>query len=109
MYRKYLRDSEREQLSRQAQTLCLQSLRTRIQNMPAAPVSAESTLNFRTDPRKQVLLDVYKIYREIQKTFQGKDSTIQAFGTLLVDTYKAYIGVKVSGKTNLIIYLFVYY
>jgi len=50
----------------------------------------------RTDARTQVLLDVYETYQLVQKHFQGKDSTIQAFATLLTDTYKMYIGNKVS-------------
>lgn len=50
----------------------------------------------RTDARTQVLLDVYETYQLVQKNLQGKDSTIQAFATLLTDTYKMYIGNKVS-------------
>lgn len=91
--RKYVRDSEREQLSRQALTLCLQSLRTRVQSM-GPPNAADNALLFRTDLRTHVLLDVYKIYQQIQKNFQGKE--VQAFATLLVDTYKAYKGIKTA-------------
>ncbi|XP_008547464.1 calcineurin-binding protein cabin-1 [Microplitis demolitor] len=91
--KKYVRDSEREQLSRQALTLCLQSLRTRVQSMgPSNP--NDSTQLCRVDPRTRVLLDVYKIYQQVSKNFQGKE--VQAFATLLVDTYKAYRDMKTS-------------
>ncbi|XP_029179074.1 calcineurin-binding protein cabin-1-like [Nylanderia fulva] len=91
--KKYLRDSEREQLSRQALTLCQQSLRSRIQTMGSAS-TIDSVHLIRTDARTQVLLDVYETYQLVQKHLQGKESTIQAFATLLTDTYKMYIGNK---------------
>ncbi|EZA58118.1 hypothetical protein X777_01889 [Ooceraea biroi] len=91
--KKYLRDSEREQLSRQALTLCQQSLRSRVQAMGSASM-IDSVHLIRTDARTQVLLDVYETYQLVQKNFQGKESTIQTFATLLTDTYKMYIGNK---------------
>ncbi|XP_046833228.1 uncharacterized protein LOC124430542 isoform X2 [Vespa crabro] len=91
--KKYLRDSEREQLSRQALTLCLQSLRSRVHTM-GSPSTIDSVHLIRTDSRTQVLLDVYKIYQQIQKHFQNKEPTVQAFASLLIDTYKIYIGNK---------------
>ncbi|XP_011308750.1 calcineurin-binding protein cabin-1 [Fopius arisanus] len=91
--KKYVRDSEREQLSRQALTLSLQSLRTRVQLM-SPPPGADNTQLYRIDSRTHVLLDVYKIYQQVQKNFQGKE--VQAFATLLVDTYKCYMGIKTS-------------
>jgi len=94
-FRKYLRDFEREQLSRQALTLCQQSLRSRVQAMSSASM-IDSVHLIRTDARTQVLLDVYETYQLVQKHFQGKESTIQTFATLLTDTYKMYIGNKVS-------------
>lgn len=87
-----MRDSEREQLSRQAFTLCLQSLRTRVQSM--GPPSPDNALPDRTDSRTRVLLDVYKIYQQVSKNFQSKE--MQAFATLLVDTYKTYRDMKSS-------------
>ncbi|KAL0106318.1 hypothetical protein PUN28_016205 [Cardiocondyla obscurior] len=91
--KKYLRDSEREQLSRQALTLCQQSLRSRVQTIGSTS-TIDSVHLIRTDARTQVLLDVYEIYQLVQKHFQGKESTIQTFATLLTDTYKMYIGSK---------------
>ncbi|XP_063980045.1 calcineurin-binding protein cabin-1-like isoform X2 [Diachasmimorpha longicaudata] len=96
--KKYVRDSEREQLSRQASTLCLQSLRTRMQVM-GPPSATDNSPLFRKDRRTAVLLDIYKIYQQVQKNFQGKE--VQAFATLLVDTYKSYMGIK-SSEGNLL-------
>lgn len=82
-------------MSRQALTLCQQSLRSRIQAMGSVN-TIDSVHLIRTDARTQVLLDVYEIYQLVQKHLQGKESTIQTFATLLTDTYKMYIGNKVS-------------
>ncbi|XP_044577498.1 calcineurin-binding protein cabin-1-like [Cotesia glomerata] len=90
--KKYVRDSEREQLSRQAFTLCLQSLRTRVQSM--GPPSPDTDQPDQIDSRTRVLLDVYRIYQQVSKNFQSKE--MQAFATLLVDTYKVYRDMKSS-------------
>ncbi|XP_003701167.1 calcineurin-binding protein cabin-1 [Megachile rotundata] len=90
--KKYLRDSEREQLSCQALTLCLQSLRTKVQLMGAS--ASDSTSNKNTDARTQVLLDTYWVYQRALKCFHTKEQTIQTLASLLVDTYKTYIGNK---------------
>lgn len=92
--RKYLRDTEREQLSRQALTLCLQSLRTKVQLMGST--ISDPTSNKNPDARTQVLLDTYWVYQRAIKSFQTKEQTIQTLSTLLVDTYKTYVGNKVS-------------
>ncbi|KZC11421.1 hypothetical protein WN55_03022 [Dufourea novaeangliae] len=90
--KKYLRDSEREQLSRQALTLCLQSLRTKVQLMGTA--TPDSSSNKTPDSRTQVLLDTYWVYQRALKSFQTKEQTIQTLSALLVDTYKTYVGNK---------------
>nr|XP_034185241.1 calcineurin-binding protein cabin-1-like isoform X1 [Osmia lignaria]XP_034185242.1 calcineurin-binding protein cabin-1-like isoform X1 [Osmia lignaria]XP_034185243.1 calcineurin-binding protein cabin-1-like isoform X1 [Osmia lignaria] len=90
--KKYLRDSEREQLSCQALTLCLQSLRTKVQLMGASTSDAPSNKN--TDARTQVLLDTYWVYQRALKSYHTKEQTIQTLASLLVDTYKTYIGNK---------------
>ena len=69
--------------------------------MPQAPNAGENIQLFPLDSRTQALIDVYRIYRDVEKTFHGKDSTkIQAFATLFTDTYKVYAGVKVRETTN---------
>ena len=94
--RKYLRDSEREQLSRQAWELCVQSLRNRILSMDS-PMPSDSSQLVRTDKKTQVLLDVYQIYQQVvKKDSQWKESAVKTSRNLLVQAYKAYIGIKVS-------------
>ncbi|XP_017876030.1 calcineurin-binding protein cabin-1-like [Ceratina calcarata] len=90
--KQYLRDAEREQLSRQALTLCLQSLRTKVQLMGTGTSEVPSNKN--PDERTQVLLDTYWVYQKALKSFQGKEQTIQTLASLLVDTYKTYVGNK---------------
>lgn len=90
--KKYLRDSEREQLSCQALTLCLQSLRTKVQLMGTS--TSDLAINKNADARTQVLLDTYWVYQRALKSFQTKEQTIQVLASLLVDTYKTYIGNK---------------
>ncbi|XP_076631383.1 calcineurin-binding protein cabin-1 isoform X1 [Colletes latitarsis] len=90
--KKYLRDTEREQLSRQALTLCLQSLRTKVQLM--GPTTSDPASSKNPDARTQVLLDTYWVYQRAIKNFQTKEQTIQTLSALLVDTYKTYVGNK---------------
>lgn len=95
-FRKYLRDSEREQLSRQAWTVCVQTLRSRIQSMDPPSTTNVSQLP-RADKRTQALLDVYQIHMQIgKKDSQWSESQIYTARNLLVQAYKAYIGTKVS-------------
>lgn len=92
-FRQYLRDSEREQLSCQALTLCLQSLRRKVQLMGS--LNSESASDKNVDARTQVLLDTYWVYQRALKNFQFKEQTIQSLATLLADAYKTYVGNKV--------------
>ncbi|XP_076237549.1 calcineurin-binding protein cabin-1 isoform X2 [Calliopsis andreniformis] len=90
--KQYLRDSEREQLSCQALTLCLQSLRTKVQLMGS--ISSDPAPDKNVDARTQVLLDTYWVYQRALKNFQNKEQTIQTLAALLIDTYKTYVGNK---------------
>ncbi|XP_054016613.1 calcineurin-binding protein cabin-1-like isoform X2 [Hylaeus anthracinus] len=91
--KKYLRDTEREQLSRQALTLCLQSLRRKVQLMGSS--TSDTISNKNPDARTQVLLDTYWAYQRAVKCFQTKNfQTIRTLSTLLVDTYKIYVDNK---------------
>lgn len=51
--------------------------------------------NKNADARTQVLLDTYWVYQRALKSFQTKEQTTQTLASLLVDTYKTYIGNKV--------------
>lgn len=57
------------------------------------PTGAETT-SYKNDSRMQVLLDVYKTYQCVQKHCLTMD--MKNVADLLTDTYKSYIGNKVS-------------
>lgn len=82
-FRVYIRDSERKQLSEQAMSLCIQSLKAQIKNINATSHVAQ----------KKLLLDVFRAYQRIQKHIQVKEST---FATMLTDIYKQMIQEKVK-------------
>ncbi|XP_069674696.1 calcineurin-binding protein cabin-1-like isoform X2 [Periplaneta americana] len=68
--KKYLRDSEREQLCRQALTLSLQALRVKLRE---GPISTS------------LVMEMFRTYRRVQKCLPQKEST---FASLLCDAYK---------------------
>nr|CAD7397395.1 unnamed protein product [Timema cristinae] len=78
--RKYLRDVEREQFSRQALTLCHQCLRAKA-GVPPETTAASHVL----------LMEVYHAYRRVQKYLTGRESRLAG---LLVDTYRRHANVK---------------
>nr|CAD7425235.1 unnamed protein product [Timema monikensis] len=79
-YKKYLRDVEREQFSRQALTLCHQCLRAKA-GAPPETTAASHVL----------LMEVYHAYRRVQKYLTGRESRLAG---LLVDTYRRHANVK---------------
>lgn len=58
--------------------------------------TSDATSSKNTDARTQVLLDTYWVYQRALKSYHTKEQTIQTLASLLVDTYKTYIGNKVS-------------
>nr|CAD7267320.1 unnamed protein product [Timema shepardi] len=89
-YKKYLRDVEREQFSRQALTLCHQCLRAKA-GVPPETTAASHVL----------LMEVYHAYRRVQKYLTGRESRLAG---LLVDTYRRHancqtmaLSVRISG------------
>nr|CAD7455843.1 unnamed protein product [Timema tahoe] len=79
-YKKYLRDVEREQFSRQALTLCHQCLRAKA-GVPPETTAASHAL----------LMEVYHAYRRVQKYLTGRESRLAG---LLIDTYRRHANVK---------------
>lgn len=69
-YRKYLRDSEREQLCRQALTLALQALRAKLREGPVT---------------SGLVVDMYRAYLRVQRHLPQKESV---FASLLSEAYK---------------------
>ncbi|XP_063238012.1 calcineurin-binding protein cabin-1-like isoform X2 [Bacillus rossius redtenbacheri] len=76
--KKYLRDGEREQLSRQALTLCQQSVRAKLHQAGEAVGSP-------------LLLEVFHCYQRVQKHFPSKEPS---FASLVTDAYKRHSKVK---------------
>lgn len=79
----YIRDAERQQLSEQAMSLCVQSLKTQIKNVN---VNSQTAL-------KKLLLDIFRAYQRVQKYIQIKENT---FATMLTDVYKQLVQENVS-------------
>ncbi|KRT83277.1 hypothetical protein AMK59_3936 [Oryctes borbonicus] len=73
----YIRHTEREQLSDQAITLCIQCLRRQIKNIDSLSSSA----------KQRILLDIFRIYQRSQKHITHKESI---FSGMLVDVFKKY-------------------
>lgn len=67
--KKYLREPEREQLSRQALSLTLQTLRARL----------------RDEPTSALVLEMFRTYQTVQKLLPQKEKT---FASLLIEAYK---------------------
>lgn len=78
----YIRDAERRQLSEQAMSLCVQSLKAQIK---AVNMNSQTAL-------KKMLLDIFRAYQRVQKHVQVKENT---FATMLTDVYKLLVQEKV--------------
>nr|XP_018916793.1 PREDICTED: calcineurin-binding protein cabin-1-like [Bemisia tabaci] len=87
--KKYLRDNEREQLSKEAFSLSLNSVRKITQEsfLQKNPVAKET--------QKATLLDVYRCYHKVNKYWPQKE---QVFSKLLTDFYRKYFPEKSTGN-----------
>ncbi|GJQ83227.1 hypothetical protein Trydic_g8826 [Trypoxylus dichotomus] len=83
----YIRHTEREQLSDQAITLCIQCLRRQIKNIDSMSSSA----------KQRILLDIFRIYQRSQKHLTHKESI---FSGMLVDVFKQYDNQVVPETTS---------
>lgn len=83
IFRVYIRDAERKQLSEQAMSLCVQSLKTQMKNVNT---NSQTAL-------KKLLLDIFRAYQRVQKHIQIKENT---FATMLTDVYKQLVQEKVG-------------
>lgn len=82
--RKYLRDSEREELSREALSLSVQALRKKVTEAKTV------------EDQKSALIDAFKIYKRCNKSWEQKQSL---FVTLLTDAYSQFKK-EVSNNSN---------
>lgn len=81
----YIRDAERKQLSEQAMSLCIQSLRSSIKNTNTDNHGA----------MQKLLLDIFRAYQKVQKHIVNKEG---AFANMLMEMYKKIVQEKVCEK-----------
>ncbi|CAH0402555.1 unnamed protein product [Chilo suppressalis] len=93
--KKYLRDSDREELAQQAFSLCVQSLKGQLTKF-----SQQADLKS-NDVEKQALksltLDIYRAYQRVQKQPNSKQ-----FINLLVEAYKLVCTTPITDSMNLV-------
>ncbi len=87
--RKYIRDNEREQLCKEAMSLCAQTLRKHVDSVTAFE---------KEENKRKLLLDVYKCYHRVLKNYTKKDVP---FGKLLTVMYYKYVDNNVSTVISL--------
>lgn len=87
VFRIYIRDKERRQLSEQAMSLCVQSLKAQMKNVNT---NSQTAL-------KKLLLEIFKSYQRVQKHIQIKENT---FASMLTDVYKLLVPEKVCLLIN---------
>ncbi|CAG9130913.1 unnamed protein product [Plutella xylostella] len=93
--KKYLRDSDREELAQQAFSLCVQSLKGQLQKF-----SQQTDLKSNEIEKKafnSLMLDIYRAYQKAQKQPNSKQ-----FVNLLVDGYKLITTITITETTNLV-------
>lgn len=94
--KKYLRDAERTELSQQALSLCIRSMK----GVLTSSSKSNSSLTF--EERKNIssfMLDVYKSYQKVQKHIPSK---VQSFSSILTDCYKVLTGGVFNESANLV-------
>lgn len=91
----YIRDAERIQLSDQALSLCVQSLRGLIKRMTSGKeiyITELVPTDQEANPQVRLVMDLYRAYMKVQKYLPQKESL---FSGLFIDTYKFYMKNKV--------------
>ncbi|XP_014204280.1 uncharacterized protein LOC106636407 [Copidosoma floridanum] len=89
--KKYLRDKEREQLSVQALTLCLQCLRNRIKIQSIQKISSTNHYTTLSD-QTNTLLDIYHTYHYMKNIPEYRVSELPKVQKILEDAYVQYTG-----------------
>lgn len=93
--KKYLRDSDREELAQQAFSLCVQSLKGQLTKF-----SQQADLKSNDVERqalKSLMLDIYRAYQRVQKQPNSKQ-----FTNLLIEGYKLVTTEPISENANLV-------
>lgn len=85
--RVYIKHSDREQLSEQALSLCIQSLKAQIKNLNS------------TSALQRLVLDLFRSYQRIQKYIPQKETI---FSGMLGDAYKKFMKEKIPENVNVL-------
>lgn len=95
-FRIYIRDCERQQLSDQALSICIQTIKSIIKRLGDGKEIYSELENKEpgqeTNTQAKFVLDVYRDYMKVQKYFSQKESI---FSALLIDAYKVFVQNKV--------------
>ncbi|KPJ15518.1 Calcineurin-binding protein cabin-1 [Papilio machaon] len=93
--KKYLRDSDREELAQQAFSLCLQSLKGQLLKFSQQADLKSNEVERQT--LKSLMLDIYRAYQRVQKHPNSKH-----FTNLLIDAYKLISTTPIPENANLV-------
>jgi hypothetical protein len=85
----YIKDSERLQFADQAMAMCVQCLRSQIQNVP----------NMNDTAVQRLLQDIFRSYQRVQKHEASKEST---FASMLTEVYKKMKKGKIPENANVL-------
>ncbi|XP_013173457.1 PREDICTED: calcineurin-binding protein cabin-1-like [Papilio xuthus] len=93
--KKYLRDSDREELAQQAFSLCVQSLKGQLLKFSQQADLKSNEVERQT--LKSLMLDIYRAYQRVQKQPNSKQ-----FTNLLIDAYKLIAPTPIPENANLV-------
>ncbi|CAH2054058.1 unnamed protein product, partial [Iphiclides podalirius] len=93
--KKYLRDSDREELAQQAFSLCVQSLKGQLLKFSQQADLKSNDVERQT--LKSLMLDIYRAYQRAQKQPNSKQ-----FTNLLIDAYKLVVTIPIPENANLV-------
>ncbi|XP_045518432.1 calcineurin-binding protein cabin-1-like [Pieris brassicae] len=93
--KKYLRDSDREDLAQQAFSLCVQALKGQLVKFSQQPDIKSNEVE--RQALKSLMLDIYRSYQKVQKQPLSKQ-----FVNLLIDAYKLITTTPINESMNLV-------
>ncbi|XP_038221203.1 calcineurin-binding protein cabin-1-like [Zerene cesonia] len=100
--KKYLRDSDREDLAQQAISLCVQSLRGQVVKFSQQPDLKSNDVE--REALKSLMLDIYRAYQRVIKlpNSTNNSTSTKQFSNLLIDAYKLLRTTPVTENMNLL-------
>ncbi|XP_045504042.1 calcineurin-binding protein cabin-1-like [Colias croceus] len=100
--KKYLRDSDREDLAQQAISLCVQSLRGQVVKFSQQPDLKSNDVE--REALKSLMLDIFRAYQRVIKlpNSTNNSTSTKQFSNLLIDAYKLLRTTPVTENMNLL-------